>query len=110
MNPISLSPGSAPHAQDHTKDCPLDGLTLVLEAWDALLTSIPGWPGGAQRGSKGDTLALTAHIYSDTGCSQPKYSEFLGLKTKVVWSARGAVAQSHTGCAPQPLSWSPSPG
>lgn len=110
MSLISLSPGSAPHAQVHTGDCPVDGLALVLEAWDALLTGIPGRPGAAQRGSRGDTLALTTHIYSDTGSSQPKYSEFLGLKTTTVWSARGAVAQSHTSCAPQLLSWSPNLG
>lgn len=64
-----------------------------------LLTGVLAWPGAAQRGAKRD-LALTthplSHICSDIGCSQPKYSQFLGLKTTVVWSAPGTKWPSLT--------------
>lgn len=51
-------------------------------------------------GEPAETLDPTthprSHVCSDTGCSRPKSSEFLGLKTTVMWSAPGTKWPSLT--------------
>lgn len=37
-----------------TRETPLDGLGLVLEARGVLLTGVPAWAGAAQRGARRD--------------------------------------------------------
>lgn len=64
-----------------------------------LLTGVSAWPGTAHRGASrdpGPRHPPRSHNCSDTGCCRPKYSELLGLKTIVMWSAPGTKWPSVT--------------